>query len=163
MHNFSHILSKNGVLVAFNIAKRVNQEEVKKIRDKIEETCDDPDEINKRLEQMIVLHMKNTIGTDQIPGLIFDGNKTKSDPFNHIPIKLKQKLINMAMVFNGAIAQEKLNKELILILLQLILMHNKINNDDIIDFNKKYKFMSDDDDDYLDEEDDDENDDDDKL
>lgn len=160
MHNFSHILSKNGVLVAFNIAKRVNQEDVKKIKDKIEETCDDPVEINKKLEQMIVLHMKNTIGSDQIPGLIINGVKTNLDPFEHIPLKLKQKLVNMAMVFNGAIAQEKLNKELILILLQLILLNNKITNDDIIDFNKKYKFMSDDDSDYLDEEDDDENDDD---
>jgi esterase/lipase len=158
MNKFTHLLAKHGILVAFNVAKKVNPADIETLKSKLEKTCDSPEEMNKKLEQMIVLQMKNTINNEKIPGLII--NKNSNEPFDHIPEKLKQKLVTISMMFNNILSQEKFNTELILIIIQLVMMNNKINNQDIIDFNKKYKFRSDDDSNYLDEEDDDETDDD---
>ena len=166
---FDHILSKHGVLTAFNIARKVKQSDIKKIRAELKKTCSNTDEIKEKLQQMILLKMRNTMHFDTIPGLIVnktdhDGNVTSSrmrDPFKNIPDKLKQKIVGMSFATNKMLRKEKFNKELILIFLQILLMENKITNQDIIEFNKKYKLRPLSDDDYVNEDDEDNDDEDD--
>lgn len=158
MNEFGHILSKHGVLVAFNIAKKVKQSDINKIRKKLKETCNSEEEINEQLEKLIVLQIKNSLHNQEIPGIINKSdNKTLIDPFNNLPEKLKQKIIQMVMYFTHIVSSEKLNKELILVIAQLFLTQNKITKNDIIQFNKKYKLKSFVDEDYLDNDEDDEN------
>lgn len=158
MNEFGHILSKHGVLVAFNIAKKVKQSDINKIRKKLKETCNSEEEINEQLEKLIVLQIKNSLHNQEIPGIINKtNNKTQNDPFAHLPDKLKQKIIQIVMYFTQVISSEKLNKELILMVAQLFLTQNKITQNDIIQFNKKYKLKSFVDEDYLDNDEDDEN------
>tara|TARA_R110000868_G_scaffold9602_12_gene47335 strand:- start:8747 stop:9247 length:501 start_codon:yes stop_codon:yes gene_type:complete len=164
MNEIGHILSKHGVLVAFNIAKKVKQSEINKIRKKLKETCETEDELNEQLEKLIVIQIKNSLHNKEIPGIInkHTGKNIKSsaDPFTHLPAILKQKILRMVLHFSEIINREKFNKELLLIVSQLLLAQNKITQKDIIEFNKKYKLKSFVDEDYLDnEEDDDEEDD----
>ena len=65
-------------------------------------------------------------------------------------------LVGMAVAFNKTIQKEKLNKELTLILIQILLMENKITDKDVKSFIKKYKLTSLTDQDYVNDDDDDE-------
>ena len=163
MNDIGHVLSKHGVLVAFNIAKKVKQSEINKIRTKLKETCKTEEELNEQLEKLIVLQIKNSLQNQEIPGIIGNNKqstKNPNDPFAHIPAVLKQKILRMVLHFTEIIDRETFNTELLLIVSQLLLAQNKITQNDIIEFNKKYKLKSFIDEDYLDNEEDDEEDDD---
>jgi len=162
MNDLGHILSKHGVLAAFNIAKKVKQSDINKIRKKLKETCATEEELNEQLEKLIVLQIKNSLHNQEIPGIISGSSKQTdkkpNDPFAHIPAILKQKILRMVLHFSEMIDREKFNKELLLIVSQLLLANNKVTQNDIIEFNRKYKLKSFVDEDYLDNEEDDEDD-----
>lgn len=158
MGDFNHILAKHGVLTTFSIAKKVKQSDITKLRKELKKTCKDGDTMTEQLEQMILLHVNNTIQSDEIPGLIFDGASTQKnskrpphDPFKNIPFKLRQKIVGLALVAHELLRKENFNKELILIFLQILLMETKITNADIKSFNEKYKLDSFNNDSYLEE------------
>lgn len=158
MGEFNHILAKHGVLTAFSIAKKVKQSDITKFRKELKKSCKDGDKMNERLEQMILLHVNNSIQSDEIPGLIFDDVSTQKsnkrsahDPFKSIPLKLKQKIVGVALITHQLLRKENFNKELILIFLQILLMESKITNADIKSFNEKYKLDSLNNDSYLEE------------
>lgn len=160
---FDHILSKHGVLSAFNIAKKVKQSDIKKLRAELKKTCSNTDDVNEKLQQMIVLQMRNSVHFDKIPGLIVNKankSKVKLDPFRNIPDKLKQKIVGIAYMANNILHKEKFNKELILIFLQILLMENKITDDDVKAFHEKYKLRPFNDTDYINEDNDEDDDDD---
>jgi len=165
MEIFQHLLAKHGVLTAFNIAKRVKQSDIRKLRKELKKTCKDQTEMEEKLRQMVVLQMRNSIHVSVIPGLVTNKPHAQPDKFKNIPIKTKQMLVGIAMVFNKIIRKEKLNKELTLILIQILLMENNITDTDVKSFIKKYKLTSLTNQDYVnddeDEEDEDEDDDDD--
>lgn len=164
MNEFGHILSKHGVLVAFNIAKKVKQTEIEKIRKKLKETCETEEEINEQLEKLIVLQIKNSLNNQEIPGIInkFQNDHSQHNPLSQLPDKLKQKIMQMVMYFCQIANAEKFNKELIMIVAQMFLAQNKITQKDIIAFNKKYKLKSFGEENYLDNDEEDENEDDDQ-
>lgn len=154
---FKHILSKHGILVTFNLAKKIKQSDIKKIKNELKKTCKNKDEINEKLQQIIILQMKNTLNTSEIPGLI-DGKKNKNkqkDPYHSIPYEKKQKIVNVASITNNLIKKEKLNLDCILIIIQILLMENKISQQDIKDFNEKYNLKNLSDKNYIDNEDED--------
>jgi len=177
MDEFDHLLSRHGILSNFHVAKKVKIKDINKIKESLMESCDgDEDEVNRKLEQLILLQTKSSINKEEIPGLIINGKQSKkrtkrstksankipdSDPFNKIPIKIKKTLTGMAFYFTDLIKEEKLTKEQILILIQLIISMNDIQQRDITRFQKKYKKDSNIGPDYLNNEeyDDDEDDD----
>lgn len=165
---FQHILSKHGILISFNLAKKVKQSDVKRIRSELKKTCKNKEEINEKLQQMIILQIKNTLNSSEIPGLIQNKNQTKTsqkDPYHNIPYEQKQKIVNVATIANDLIKKGNLNLDCILIIIQILLMENKIGQKDIKDFNEKYNLKNlsdknyidneDKDDGYIDDEDDD--------
>jgi len=166
MDEFDHLISRHGILANFHIAKRVTVKDIKKIKDSLMESCDgDEEEVNKQLEKLIVMHTKSSINKDEIPGLIINGEiskkttrkksrrktkKTNSQyPFDKIPIRVKKKLGGMSFYFTDLIKEEKLTKEQILILFQLIIIECNIKETDIEKFQKKYKNSYDKNEDYL--------------
>ena len=156
MDTFHHLLAKHGVLTAFNIAKHVKQSDVRKLRKELKKTCENQAEMEEKLQQMVVLQMRNSIHASDIPGLVVNKPTTPPDKFKNIPIKIKKMLVGMAVAFNKTIQKEKLNKELTLILIQILLMENKITDKDVKSFIKKYKLTSLTDQDYVNDDDDDE-------
>lgn len=145
-NNFQHILSKHGVLISFNLAKKVRPSDVKKIKNELKKTCKDKEEINEKLQQMIILQMKNTLNKSEIPGLILKKSvDDQKDPYENISQEKKEKILNIADVTNNLIKKQKLDIDSILIIIQILLMENKINQEDIKNFNEKYnlKYLSD--------------------
>ena len=61
------LLAKHGVLTSFNIAKRVKQSDIRKLRKELKKTCKDQTEMEEKLRQMVVLQMRK-------PTAIFCGN-----------------------------------------------------------------------------------------
>jgi hypothetical protein len=154
MDIFHHLLAKHGVLTTFNIAKHVKQSDVRKLRNELKKTCKNQTEMEEKLQQMVVLQMRNSIHVSDIPGLVVNKPTTPPDKFKNIPIKIKKMIVGMAAMFNKTIQKEKLNKELTLILIQILLMENKITNTDVKSFIKKYKLTSLTDQDYVNDGDD---------
>ena len=160
MNDFSHILAKHGVLTTFHIARKVRQSDIRKLRKELKKTCKNSDDVDEKLQQMVLLQMRNTLHFDKIPGLIIDKNSSLNkpnhrviDPFKSMPIELKQKIVGIVMMVHELLKKENFNKELILIFLQILLMENKITNGDIKSFNEKYKLKSFNDEDDEDDED----------
>lgn len=149
-----HILSKHGVLISFNLAKKVKKTDIKKIRDELKKTCKNNAELNEKLQNMIILQIKNSLREDEIPGVIQEDKKKKiKDPYESIPMATKQKIILLANELNKEIQKEHLTFDAILILIQLILMESGIKQDDIKKFNKKYNLKPNKDIDYINEDD----------
>ena len=156
-------MAKHGVLTAFNLAKRVKQSDLLKLRKELKKTCENQAEMEEKLNQMVVLQMRNSIHFSEIPGLIINKLSTQPDKFKKIPIKIKKMIVGMATAINNTIRKEKLNKELTLILIQILLVENSITDKDVESFLEKYKLTSltnDDDDDENDDEDDEDDEDD---
>lgn len=154
-YKFQHILSKHGVLISFNLAKKVKQSDIKKIRSELKKTCKDKEEINEKLQQMIILQIKNTLNSSEIPGLIQNkkNDNSQKDPYHNIPDEQKQKIVNVATIANDLIKKGKLNLDCILIIIQILLMENKIGQKDIKEFNEKYNLKNLSDKNYIDNED----------
>ena len=155
MDKFNHLLSKHGLLKAFNIAKKVKKSEVNKLKLELKKVCKDNKELNQRLEQMIMIQVKSSLQKEQIPGLIINNSNVEKsiDPFFNIPTKTKEKIISCTFIINQLLKNEKINNNSLLILIQILLYQNGITNDDIKKFNKNYNLNSLDDSTYLNEDD----------
>lgn len=164
MNQFEHLLSKHGILSTFNLAKKIKKEDVKKIKNELKKVCKTKEELNEKLQRMIILQIKNTINKSDIPGLIGKKDKDKDNNkvldinsyFNifNINEQDKKKLFDCFVKFKNIIDKEKLNTDLILILIQLLLVQNKISSDDIKIFNEKYKLIFNEQENYIDNVDD---------
>lgn len=158
MH-FSHLLTENGILVSFNIAKKVKQTDIKKIRAKLKLLYgDDNEKMIKEMENLIVLHTKNSINHNEIPGLILD-KKNKSykkgikNPYEDLSVETKDLLMSLSLSMAKKMYTHDLSKEYILILVQMIISQFNITQQDINKFQQKYK------NDEIEDDDDDEDDD----
>jgi len=140
MH-FSHLLTENGILVSFNIAKKVKQTDIKKIRAKLKLLYgDDSEKMIKEMENLIVLHTKNSINHNEIPGLILDKkNKSIKNPYEDLSVETKDLLMSLSLSIAKKMYAHDLSKEYILILVQMIISQFNITQQDINKFQQKYK------------------------
>lgn len=139
MSNFSHLLSKHGVLASFNIARKVKTNELNKMKSQLSTDEMNSGEFLKKLHTMITLH-ENQRSVDDIPGLIV--NKNKSDMmvfFDNLPPNIKVAVTDMSNKFSVAAVSKKLDIPEILIAIQLIFNQLGISTDDLKQFNKKFK------------------------
>jgi len=154
MSNFSHLLSKHGVLVSFNIARKIKTNEVNKIKDKIPNKNISDAEFFKKLQTMITLQ-ENYHSYDKIPGLIIDQNKSEMMIFfENLPPLIKLSIIDISNKFSIDAASKKLNTSQILLAIQLIFNHLGISSEDLKNFNIKFKPPNLDDKDEMDDDED---------
>lgn len=157
MSNFSHLLSKHGVLANFNIARKVRSEDIKSIQKQLSSKGEsNPETFLNKLKTMISLQ-ENQKPLDDIPGLII--NRQKSEMmmfFEKLPNDVKFSITEMSNKFSIYAASKKLDTPEILIAIQLIFNQLGISTDDLKEFNKKFKPPEDLDDDDGDDDDEDE-------
>lgn len=161
MSNFSHLLSKHGILASFNIARKIKTEDIENLKNQISEQDkknSTPDEFFNKLKAMISLQEPvRTI--DDIPGLII--NKDKSDMmvfYEDLPSNIKFSMMEMSNRFSVQATSKKLTTDQILISIQLIFNQLGISTEDLKAFNKKFRPPQDIDDGEDDEDEDDEED-----
>lgn len=153
MDNYQHLLSKHGILVTFNIAKKIKPSEIKSIRKKLESKFPESNNLEKEINKEIKSKTKTFLQENDIPGLIQKGGET----FDKIYInkKIQTKILNLANKVVDYCKQYNFTKEHVIFFMQAVLHLLKISNEDMQKFKEKYN-INQDSDDYLDEEDDDE-------
>lgn len=138
MSNFSHLLSKHGVMASFNIARKIKTKDINKIKKNILEESESESDIFKKLNKLIFLQ-EETKSVDDIPGLIID--REKSDMmiyFDGLPTHVKKTLVLMSNYFAAKSVEKKLNTPEILVAIQLIFNQLGIETKDLHDFNKMF-------------------------
>lgn len=139
MSNFSHLLSKHGILSNFNIARKIKTKDINSLKNNlVGDEIDDVDFINK-LNNMILLKEKNR-SVEDIPGLIIS-NKEKSDMmiyFDGLPSHVKKVLVHISNYFATKATEKKLSVPETLVAIQLIFNQLNIETQDLRDFNKMF-------------------------
>jgi len=152
MDNYQHLLSKHGILVTFNIAKKIKPSEIKSIRKKLESKFLDAHKLEKEINKEIKAKTKTFLQENDIPGLIQKGGET----FDKIYInkKIQTNILKLANKVVDYCKQYNFTKEHVIFFMQAVLHLLKISNEDMQKFKEKYNINQDASDDYLDEEED---------
>ena len=156
MDNYQHLLSKHGILVTFNIAKKIKPSEIKSIRKKLESKFPESDKLEKEINKEIKAKTHKFLQENDIPGLIQKGEET----FDKIYInkKIQTKILKLANKVVDYCKQYNFTKEHVIFFIQAVLHLLKISNEDMQKFKEKYNINQDPSDDYLDEEEEDDDD-----
>ncbi len=152
MDDYQHLLSKHGVLVNFNIAKKIKPSQIKAIRKKLENKYSDPKILEREIDKEIKSKTRKFLEENEIPGLI---DKHGND-FEKIRIdkKTQVKILNLANKVVKYCRDNKFTKEYVIFFVQATLHLLKITNEDMQRFKEKYNINQEPPDDYLDEDDD---------
>jgi hypothetical protein len=135
MSNFSHLLSKHGVMSSFNIARKIKTSDINKIKNNIIDKSDSkPDILNK-----LILLKQESRFMDDIPGLIIDVEKSDMMIyFDGLPTHVKKILVQISNQFAAKSIEKKLNTPEILVAIQLIFNQLGIESQDLRDFNRMF-------------------------
>lgn len=156
MSNFSHLLSKHGVLASFNIARKIKTEDIENLKKQMsdeDKKHSTSEEFFNKLKTMISLQEPGKT-IDDIPGLIINRNKSDMMVFyENLPTNLKFSMMEMSNKFCVQALARKLTTDQILVSIQLIFNQLGISTEDLRNFNKKFRPPQD-----IDDEDDDEDD-----
>ena len=156
MSNFSHLLSKHGVMSSFNIARKIKTNDINKIKNNIIDKSDSKPDILNKLNKLILLKQESQF-MDDIPGLIIDVEKSDMMIyFEGLPSHVKKTLVQISNQFAAKSIEKKLNTPEILVAIQLIFNQLSIESQDLRDFNKMFNNRPPQDD--IDDEEDDEDD-----
>ena len=153
MSNYQHLLSKHGILVSFNIARKIKQSQIRAIRKKLEKSNTDPKKLEKEIDKEIKSHTQKYLNQNDIPGMVTsdsNGEKITIEP------KIQRKILALANKVVDFCKTNKFTKEHVIFLIQAVFHLLKITNEDVAKFKEKYNISQDPDDDYLDEDEDDE-------
>jgi hypothetical protein len=152
MNDYQHLLSKHGILVNFNIAKKIKPSQIKAIRKKLESKYSDPKILEREIDKEIKSKTRKFLEENEIPGLIHKNG----DSFEkiHINKKIQIKILSLANKAVKYCKDNNFTKEHVIFFIQATLHLLKITNEDMQRFKEKYNINQDPPDDYLDEEDD---------
>lgn len=153
MDDYQHLLSKHGILVNFNIAKKIKPSQIKVIRKKLENKYPDPKILEREIDKEIKSKTKSFLEENKIPGLI-DKHRNDFEKI-HINKKIQIKILSLANKAVKYCKDNNFTKEHVIFFIQATLHLLKITNEDMQKFKQKYNINQEPPDDYLDEEDDD--------
>lgn len=141
-----HLLSKHGILTSFSIAKRFDDESIKKISERIQSLSKNKVDFDKKLRNEIKNETTNSIIKGNIPGLIINGKnieetrkKTNNSPkklIYNIDKKKLAELYTLASAFNKEALNNKLSKNDICFVIYTILNFLEITDEDFKKFHQ---------------------------
>jgi hypothetical protein len=148
MSNYQHLLSKHGILVSFNIARRIKPSQINAIRKRLEKNSADPKKIEKQISKEVKKRTEKYLDENDIPGMVtqdYRGEKIVINP------KIQRKILSLANKVVDFARTNNFSKEHIIFFIQAVFHLLKITNEDMEKFKQKYNINQDSDDDYLDE------------
>jgi hypothetical protein len=145
-----HLLAKHKVLVSFSIARKLNEEHIQSLTEKIKAISKNKMDFNKKLKEEIEKQTTNYIMSGNIPGLIVNNAIHQTNPPPDIskktetPKKLiynidKEKLAllyTISSIFNKEVLHNKLTKNDICFIIYTILNFLEIKEEDFKKFHK---------------------------
>jgi hypothetical protein len=97
----NHILSKEGILTTFSIAKRISVKDMQKLRQKIKSNKFDAIKFQNFIKKSIMEDTKQAILSKKIPGLIIPERNVSN----------KEKEIIMELTYFASIISKKINEK----------------------------------------------------
>lgn len=144
--HLEHLLSRYGILTSFSIAKRFDDESIKKISERIQSVSKNKIDFDKKLRNEIKNETTNSILKGNIPGLIIDGKnpeKNKNNLLNeskkliyNIDKKKLAELYTLASAFNKEVLNNKLSKNDICFVIYTILNFLEVTDEDFKKFHQ---------------------------
>mgnify|MGYP003335500671 FL=1 len=166
MKPFNHLIAKHGILVSFNIAKKLKKAYIKSIEKEINKLGGDKKTRRELLDEEIKRNAVDTMKVTDIPGLILPKSEILKEKNIENSFMKDQSKVSQLMLFanhlSKKILEKKFPKEQICFLIITLINSLGLTDDDFKNFHKKHNpSFFDDDDDFIDEEDIDNEDDDD--
>lgn len=133
--DYKHLLSKHGVLVSFNIAKKIKQTYIKTLRKKLEKSGKSKSEIEREINKHIQKNTEKYIDEMDIPGLIAVEDGVPKLVINP---KIQDDIIYLANKSAEFCKKNKFTKEHAIFFIQAVLHLLNVTNSDMELFKKKY-------------------------
>jgi len=161
--NLEHLLSKHGILTSFSIAKKINENNIKELSDKIKNNCKSKSDFNQKLKNEITKQSSEDIIKGKVPGLIkteqnspdTNPEKSNSKKLQYNPGKIKLALLyTIISKINTEILNNKLTKNDVCFMIYAILNFLEITEEDFKKFHISAGDDSDSQNDDLDDDDD---------
>lgn len=137
MLSANHILSKEGILTTFSIAKKVTAKDVKKLRDKIKNEKVNSAQLQEMLKQSVVKETQEALETKKIPGLIMEGEETSAE---------KQRIMELtyfASLIAKKLSERKVGKYHSCYIINAIVNMLGLTEEDFDEFHKKFSKFKD--------------------
>lgn len=129
----NHILSKEGILTTFSIAKRISQKDIAKLRLKIKSNKIDKKKFQELLRLRVLDETRKALISRKIPGIIL--------PDHNIPDnekKIMMELTYFASIIAKKINEKKLNKFYSCYIINAIVNMLGLDEEAFDDFHKKF-------------------------
>lgn len=142
-NHLEHLLSKHGVLISFSIAKKIDDNKIKELTDKIKGSAKNKIDFNNKLRLEIEEETTRSILNGNIPGLIVggiipkDADKSKQLIYSVNKTKLAE-LHTIASTFNKSVLNSKLTKNDICFIIYTILNFLEITD---VDFKRFHDIL----------------------
>jgi predicted TIM-barrel enzyme len=136
MTTANHILSQEGILTTFSIAKKVTDKDIKKLHDKMKSSNIDVKKIEEFLKQSVIEDVATSMKKSQIPGLIVDGQSNGVD--NSEEDKKIMELTYFSSLIAKKITEKKMDKYYACYVINALVNMLGLNDDDFEQFHKRF-------------------------
>jgi len=148
--DFQHLLTKHGVLVAFNISKRISKSYINNLKKKLKKEGKTETEIDEEISIKVSEQTKLFMLKHEIPGLY---ENTNDNPIITLDPKIKDLILKLADNSCKFCEKNDLSKDHMILFIQLFFNMMKISNEDVLDFRERFGLLDDSEDDDSEDED----------
>jgi len=129
----NHILSKEGILTSFSIAKKVTVKDIKKLRDKLKNSKMDANKFQESLRKAIINGARESMDPQKIPGLLLDGIFAENEEKKRI-----MELTYFASIIAKKLSEKKVGKYHSCFIINAIVNMLGLTEEDFDEFHKKF-------------------------
>ena len=138
-HMVNHILSKEGILTTFSIAKRISIKDVQSLRKKIKGNRATEEKFKKLLKDRVIEETNKALVEQKIPGVTISGQSIPEDEK-----KKMMELTYFASIIAKKISEKKIDKFHSCYIINAIVNMLGLTESDFDDFHRKFSKYKDD-------------------
>ncbi len=129
----NHILSKEGILTSFSIAKKVTVKDVKKLREGLKNSKMDAKKLQEALRNAVIKGARDTVDAQKIPGLLLDGIFAENEEKKRI-----MELTYFASIIAKKLSEKRIGKYHSCYIINAIVNMLGLTEDDFDEFHKRF-------------------------
>ncbi len=133
----NHILSQEGILTSFSIAKKVTVKDVKKLQSKLKSDDINSEKFQELLKQSVVEEAASCIKNNQIPGLIVEG-QLENDADRIEEDKKIMELTYFSSLIAKKITEKKMDKYHACYIINVLVNMLGLDDKSFDDFHKRF-------------------------
>lgn len=129
----NHILSKEGILTTFSIAKKVTMKDVKKLRDGLKGSKMDAKKLQEALRNAVIKGARETVDVQKIPGFLLDGIFAENEEKKRI-----MELTYFASIIAKKLSEKRVGKYHSCFIINAIVNMLGLTEEDFDEFHKRF-------------------------